>query len=484
MTEARVFYVLIFAVSLWINSMVLEAPSLVARVDAFLHIPSTVFGLMELPRLGPQPLGFIRILTAIAAACAMLGLLGWLSRLLLALGATTLYLAACGALGHAHSFHLPTLILFLLCFAPSGGRSTLDYWVARKLPSYPFRALPPAPGSVANSGFVRRMILLTAVGLLFSGGVTKLLDAGWRWADGEPLRFYIAIEQVTLRPARWPFLADYLVQNAWFARTAATAALLFELASITALFSSACRNIVAILAVLFHLGIKAVMYPDYTPSIVSYLFLIDWRSGIDYVRARAGKPAVRGTPEAASESATPAARAALLCVYSYAAVWLVSPFFKIDTWPVTHVPMFSTYVSSREVDRWPLAAFDDPAQLPAIARELSTRLSYGALFYIRGRTRVRAAGGPGGKTQDVTAQLEKRKRSAWLFQSVSAVLDAVMEDPGGRARERSARFVAECARSLRRQHPGLLTGYRSLELTYLLRGADTVVMSIPLDPVP
>lgn len=480
--EARIFYVLFFALSLWSNRLIPDAPATVARVERFLHIPSTLLGVLQLPWIAPGTLGVVRILTAAAAICALLGLLGWLSRLLLAMGATTLYLAACGALGHAHSFHLATLILFLLCLAPTVGPGTLDAWLARRFRRYPFRALTPAQGSIATTGFVRKMILVTAVGLLFCGGISKLLEAGWRWADGEPLRFYIAVEEVTLWQPRWPGLAHYLVQNAWIARLAATAALCFELVSPCALFSARCRNVVVLAAIVFHLGIRAVMYPDYTASIVSYLFILDWRKGLAWIAAKLGRAPSPSVAQPPRESTTRSGWIAVCCVYGYCVIWLAAPLIKLDTWPVTHVPMFASYVSSKQINHWPIEAFEDPRQLPAIARDLSTRLAYGPIFYIRSRTRLRAVGADG-RVKDVTGQMERKLRSVWLFQSVNAALQSLaVMDQKGASLEQPAAFLMECARSLDRRYPGLLTGSSYLELTYQMQGADVPLIRVPLSP--
>jgi hypothetical protein len=139
----------------------------------------------------------------------------------------------------------------------------------------------------------------------FSAGISKMINSGYMWHDGQALCRYIG--------------GDYRdVDMANFCSTAASASIVFEMVTpflLLPIFGLLGRSIFTFSALTFHLVIAMLMFPRYTSQSCAYILLF---------RTNPNKPKGRNL-------------FVVVCC-----VLLLTMVFRIEFWPLTAVPMYST----------------------------------------------------------------------------------------------------------------------------------------------
>ena len=259
-----------------------------------------------------------------------------------------------------HRWYVPTYTLFCLLFADGRGEYSLDKYFSEWISFYPFPLSDPP--SIFLSGFARKLITTFAVSTLFLAGITKLLNSGIKWMDGNALQYHA---QCIDKPTHILPLKRFIQNQTHFACFLAVLALVFELATVIAVIDHRLSFPVFILAATFHLGIFLVLIPNYFPQTVSYIPCVDWYLVFtcfqswwhsdslpslpflnEYVHesSYAGSLALQfGVTEASLFTAT-------MIFFSHFASWLCiflvfCCFIKVELWPFTAMPMYSLYRS-------------------------------------------------------------------------------------------------------------------------------------------
>ena len=180
------------------------------------------------------------------------------------------------------------------------------------LPAYSFVAL----FIEALMGYSADPYLCLFAGFTFwSAGVSKLVNSHFTWHTGQALCRYIG------KDFENPFWY-------YFCTISAPASLLFELASplllIQSFFGVKGRWCFTLLALSFHFAIALLMFPRYTPQACCYSLL--FRSTNTNNNTSNKKP--MGT----------------WLFVLFCCILLLTTIYRLDTWPLTAVPMYSTNI--------------------------------------------------------------------------------------------------------------------------------------------
>lgn len=275
------------------------------------YAPPSLARWLALPPLSHAWLGWLEPLALGLAALACVGLLTRAS--LIALAALNLYLGlAANSWGYtAHAFALPTLVLWLVAFAPGVTSFSLD---AVLLAAYARRTARWRPASIPEifparpaSVWPVRAVLLVLCLVYVSAGVSKLRYSGWQWTDGKTLAFYLSGGSPRGSAATQRFIAEprateaerfregwglvdhayvgnptpaglWLSQQARLLRIVSWAALLWELGFVLALFGGWARVLALAGGVGFHLGIQLTLSINFSSYLVCYAVFVDWRA--------------------------------------------------------------------------------------------------------------------------------------------------------------------------------------------------------------
>jgi hypothetical protein len=350
-------------------------------LDDSLYAPVGVMAMFG-PGMPSAPL--LVVLRAALVVCwlaAAAGLLWRFTAPATAILFATAYGFLLGNLGAAHFGHLEMYAFGCLCFARSRNYS-LDIVLARRWRWY--ARLAGEPSRLARTGFARKCVLVCASFVLFDGGLSKLLEAGPRWADGVTLRTQIAIEPFFGVAWRSPATARLLMDHPHLAAVASGATLALELGAPVALFSRAWRHAVFPAAALFHAGIFLVMLPDYWPSVIVYALVIDWGVVGSWLSRKHGA-AVRDTSSRVASSEVRPGRAAPEILAGAVATLLACALAavgagRVEYFPVSRIPMYAEYVSPDSISGVELASLRDEATLQRVAaralRDRSLALTY------------------------------------------------------------------------------------------------------------
>jgi hypothetical protein len=316
--------------------------------------------------------------TYLAWVCAAIGLFTRPAKILTAAG----MLLALGfeqayETGSNHSHYLLLYSLVLLSFSTSDQAWSVDAWLRRRRPHAPV----PDDGatSLAASGLPRNAVLIAAVSLYFASGLGKLSDAGLRWVDGQSLQYYIgsqvdrtSFELVTL-------LRTWVSEQRWLCAIMSAGTLVIEMGSPLALFSRRLRHLWIPAWIGMHFGIVLLMAPNYwIHSWCVGILLTDWAWLRRALEARSFRAAD-------SLSATPFAGAPRLARRGYAVavlfllLTLIPPVAQIEWFPLTHVPMYASYVTPAVIGGVPVEDFGDEARVREIARRCAGGRTIGYL---------------------------------------------------------------------------------------------------------
>jgi len=205
---------------------------------------------------------------------------------------------------------------------------------------------------------------------LFAGGVAKLWNGGISWLDGSSLYFYL---QNLNEPKTWlgTRMLKFLMEHPSAVAILSWYTIGFELGAIATLFYARLRWPVTINAWAFHLGIWFLMLPRYWPQMICYLLLIPWegltlskpKEVLRILSGRRAAPDVRQQPLPSALS-----QVALSVLPSAISLALIGTILAQREWfPLTNVPMYSSYVSSERLGAFPRADYGYLEALAEIA---------------------------------------------------------------------------------------------------------------------
>jgi hypothetical protein len=364
-----VFYSGLLALALTQTSPITLASSL-ASSDPALHIPVDFVRWSGLGSLDGATIIHLRNLCLAAWICAAVGLFTGPAKLVAALTLLPLHALSMG-IHYAHGWYVPAYTLLFLCLARSDRDFSLDALIRQKWPGWMGGNLRH---TIGTSGLPRKLVLLVAVHTLFAGGVSKLREGGWQWIDGHSLQSYISLTWECLGASpRFPLIADAILHSQTIAIACSAAALVLELASPAALFSRKARTAIVIGALGFHAMIFFVMAPRFIEQSWCYILFVDWQTPARFAHRflpswnlwKTKAHRLRAAPALEeSRQAWIASMAATLL----AGVFLASALRGWESWPLTCVPMYSSYVGKGRVSHVASRDFDSVEGLKTLAQ--------------------------------------------------------------------------------------------------------------------
>ena len=320
----------LFALSLLHWKSPLLGFELYAETDPTFFRPA---GLLHLLGLQHIPIDTVRTLvriTGIAWVFAALGLFTRISMILTGAGVLFLHGLFWNSNALNHSWSLPAYTLALLAFAKTTGHFSLDHFFRKHL----FKKESPPPSPHATSGLIRKAILVLAVGFYFASGMSKLLESGFQWCDGLSLQFHLIDKQKAL------WLADRL----WLCRLISILTIILELGSLAALFSRRARLVWVLGILSFHFGIWITVGPWYFTNMLCLALFIDWGALGRRLKRLPSRTRQRiEIRKNLDRSTHPQPIGGVLCVTPLLPLILIVAFSQIEWWPLTNVPMFSSY---------------------------------------------------------------------------------------------------------------------------------------------
>jgi len=312
-----VFYTGLLLLCVFDRPSPLHAAAIVGRTERLFYTPVGVLRALGIRWVEPGALRVVTGLTVVVWIAAAAGFSQPLTAILTFLGFAFLHAVNAGALGSNHSTHSALYALFCLCFSVSQDAWSLDRYLA----SHAHWPLLVPPGSVLESGFARRLLLVFLVYCMFAGGVSKLRYGGLRWLSGEALHFYI---QESAEHARWPAFSRFLLARPGLIRGLAWITMAVELGAVLALLGTPFRVALVLAWTGLHVGIVLVMMPAYWVQMWCYLLVL-WP----------------GAPSAVGDPGGPGAAVLAGIGYLVCLGLIASLTRQSEAWPVTSVPMYS-----------------------------------------------------------------------------------------------------------------------------------------------
>jgi hypothetical protein len=276
-------------------------------------------------------------MTVVVWLAATVGLLQPLTAILTFLGFAFLHGVNAGALGSNHSTHAALYTLFCLNFSVSNDACSLDHY----LTSHAHWPLLLRAGSVLESGFAPKLMLVFLVYCMFAGGVAKLRNGGLKWLNGDALRFYI---KESSNYARWPSFARVLIERPVLCCCLAWFSVVVELCSILVLWKSVFCLPLVLAWTCHHVGILLVMMPAYWVQMWCYTLVLDWRSIIAVALGRE-PPSVVNSLTSASPVGGQFGVTVLIAIGYLVCLGLGLVLLQhSEFWPFTSLPMYSNAV--------------------------------------------------------------------------------------------------------------------------------------------
>jgi len=207
------------------------------------------------------------------------------------------------------------------------------------------------------------------------------------------------------------------------------------------------------------------------------VLLTDWDWVGRHGFARFGMTAARGFP-AAGEPDTdrirgaiggvPPPRSTAAAIVLLVPLAVLPPLLQIEWYPLTHVPMYGTYVGDQVVGGIPAQAFGDEASVREIARQCSGGRAIGYTRRCPWRVPrhlsdqlMLTLSGPDREPQPFTGRLDRLRHS---------VIEHLSRDPHSPGSSDEPRDLEDhVSRLLRAQPPGALDGFDLFSLEYRLK---------------
>ena len=160
-------------------------------------------------------------------------------------------------------------------------------------------------------------------------------------------------------------MTEWILDHGWLAVAVSAFTIVVELGAVVTLFAPGTRLLYfAVLAPVFHLGIAVLMLPEFFPQLVTYVLLVEW-AGLDWRRPFTLRRARQRPPP-------DGARRTVAVTIALTAVLAASMLARIEWYPLTNIPMYSSYVDGEEISGIPMATFGDEQLLCAATGQLQS----------------------------------------------------------------------------------------------------------------
>ena len=328
----------------------------IGSASPYLYEPRGLTAWLGIPYLSPAAMRVLMTVTYLAWACAAVGLLtrpakvATAALMFLAVGFEQAYEP-----GSNHTHYLLLYSLVCLSFSSSDHDWSVDAWLQSRRPGRP-RPLQN-PGGLGSTGLPRQAVLLLAVTVYFSSGLSKLTDAGLIWSNGYSLQYYIASQVDRTSFEVITGLRTWVSEQRWLCQALSVLTMLIELGAPLALISRRLRHVMIPAWVGMHMGIVLLMTPNYwIHSWCVAVLLTDWQ-WVGQLWTERGRPQ-RTSPELRELDRVTVSGVRIGIVGSaLAALAVVPPVLQIEWYPITHVPMYSSYVAPGAVAGIPIEDF-------------------------------------------------------------------------------------------------------------------------------
>ncbi len=350
-----IFYGLVLVVGA--RFFAVTIPAAVRDVPAELYDRSGLLGIVVDDRATALWLvELLRFPVLAGLVLAMVGLGGRLPQLVAGCGAFVMIGAYLGGTGSGHAWYVAIFAIIVLGLTHRPNAWSLDAVLARRWPRTRLARRPD------RSAFGRQLILLYVVFTLVAGGVAKLVDGGWRWLDGRSIQWYLA-EHGAPKGGVGSSLTEWILDHGWLAVAVSTFTIVVELGAVVTLFAPGTRLLYfAVLAPVFHLGIAVLMLPEFFPQLITYVLLVEW-AAVDWRR-----PFTLRRRTARTAAGSP--RWTVAVTVALTAVLAASMLARIEWYPLTNIPMYSSYVNGEEISGIPMDTFADEQLLCAATGQL------------------------------------------------------------------------------------------------------------------
>lgn len=239
-----------------------------------------------------------------------------------------------GCIGTSHRWYVPVYTCLALALANGNADLSFDRWASQRWgASYPFApvcASAATSNSIVCSGFARKLVLLFGISTLFFGAITKFINGGLAWLDGESLSYYVSSEE----NGRSVTLKNLMHKHRWISLALSLASIGLEAGSIVAVFFPATRPLILVSAAGMHLGIWLTMWPNYFPQTLCYALGMSW----SWFGERSAGELFKFDPSSNSTL--------LMVCWLAVSLWIflgMVACLRIEWWPLTGIPMYSFY---------------------------------------------------------------------------------------------------------------------------------------------
>ena len=286
----------------------------------------------------------LRGVMVVAWVGCIIGVGGWVAPVLLGLIHFVLHGVVSGCIGTSHRWYVPVYTLLALMLADGNTSWSVDALIHSHWEGYPLYG--GGVGGVRGTGLARKLVLIASIATLFYGGLTKMLNGGWKWLNGRSLAYYVSSEE----NGRWALMKRVMAEQWWLSLFLSVSSILLECGSIIAVFSQFWRPIVLANAAAFHFGIWLTMWPNYAPQTWCYGVGTQWpwETLHDYPNLVPMEWQHSHTPTYAQLSHLPP----YMWMSGFIASWIATSLcvfltfvtlFRIEYWPLTGIPMYSFY---------------------------------------------------------------------------------------------------------------------------------------------
>eukprot|EP01129_Flabellula_baltica_P010361 TRINITY_DN4372_c0_g2_i1.p1 TRINITY_DN4372_c0_g2~~TRINITY_DN4372_c0_g2_i1.p1 ORF type:complete len:434 (-),score=42.96 TRINITY_DN4372_c0_g2_i1:27-1328(-) len=269
-------------------------------------------GLTELivPLVSDDIAVLINALLHISWICCIIGFGGHFPVILNSLSFFVIYAILSGMNGPNHKYHAACFALIGLSLSNANHELSVD----SALGIFQYEE-----NSILRSNIGTSLAMMLVVYTLYGGAISKLTNTGIKWMDGYSLQFFLKAASAN---GRQTFMNRIVSNSVFLCSILSIASIIMELfAPVVLLTENHWLRLFFVISFWgFHLGIYLTMYPEYVPQSLCYLMLL-------------------GKYELVYQYST----FEYVGMYLVSVMLLVLPFTKIETWPLSSIPMYSYY---------------------------------------------------------------------------------------------------------------------------------------------
>lgn len=250
-----------------------------------LWMPIWLFDRFDIPLLSPAALDVIAIAWKVSLALSAIGLFTRPATIVAFVLGTYL-------IGVPHNFgqtqHFDTLAVFVLgAFALSrAGRA----WSIDALLAAARNGSADVPPPSGEYTWPIRFVWVATALIFCAAGIAKLRHSGLEWIFSDNLALLLRRQQYRISDGEpWTSWGLLVASSPWLAQAMAAVAMTVEVCFALALFSRVARRLLVPSALLFLIGIRALMGPTFEQFIICFVFWVPWSEVTLAVRSRLGE---------------------------------------------------------------------------------------------------------------------------------------------------------------------------------------------------